>query len=83
MSVKTPKKDFLILYGSQTGQAEAISEEIFDRAHKEGFNCVRYCLSQTEKKVLNIHFFVVYMLSDQIFNPQSKLIIMNKKDISS
>lgn len=44
------KKDFLILYGSQTGQAEAISEEIFDQAHKQGFNPSRFCLSQVEKK---------------------------------
>lgn len=46
----TAKKDFTILYGSQTGQAQAISEEIFDRSFKEGFNPVRFCLSQVEKK---------------------------------
>ena len=45
------KNDFLILYGSQTGQAQAISEEIFDKAHKEGFSPRRFCLSMIEKKV--------------------------------
>ncbi|XP_066932114.1 methionine synthase reductase-like [Clytia hemisphaerica] len=44
------KNDFLILYGSQTGQAQAISEEIFDKAHKEGFSPRRFCLSMIEKK---------------------------------
>lgn len=43
--------DFLILYGSQTGQAQAISEELFDRAHSEGFSPRRFCLSLVEKKV--------------------------------
>ena len=51
------KKDFLILYGSQTGQAKAISEEIFDRAYKEGLTPRRFCLSLVEKKVLFIPYF--------------------------
>ena len=40
------KNDFVILYGSQTGQAEAISEEIYERSFKEGFNPVRYMLGE-------------------------------------
>jgi len=44
------KKDFLILYGSQTGQAEAISEEIFDVACKQGYNTVRFTLGDIDKK---------------------------------
>ncbi|XP_067687349.1 methionine synthase reductase-like [Haliotis asinina] len=41
---------FLLLYGSQTGQAKAISEEICERADKEGLHAEMHCLSQTEKK---------------------------------
>ncbi|XP_046573370.1 methionine synthase reductase-like [Haliotis rubra] len=41
---------FLLLYGSQTGQAKAISEEICERAEKEGLHAEMHCLSQTEKK---------------------------------
>ncbi|XP_065666396.1 methionine synthase reductase isoform X2 [Hydra vulgaris] len=44
------KKEFIILYGSQTGQAEAISEEIYEQALKRGFHPARFCLSQIEKK---------------------------------
>lgn len=43
-------KDFLILYGSQTGQAEAISEEIFDKACQQGFQPARFSFSEVEKK---------------------------------
>ena len=44
-------KDFLVLYGSQTGQADAISEEIFDKACKQGFQPARFSLADVEKKV--------------------------------
>lgn len=59
------KKDFLILYGSQTGQAEAISEEIFDRAHKEGLSPRRFCLSLVEKKVF---LFSLFWLKAFVYN---------------
>lgn len=47
------KNRFLLLYGSQTGQAKAISEEICERAEKEGLHAEIHCLSQTEKKVIS------------------------------
>ena len=46
------KHDLLIVYGSQTGQAEAISEEIFDKAIQRNINAVRFCLSDLDKKVV-------------------------------
>ena len=45
------RKQFLLLYGSQTGQAQAIAEEIRDRAVERDLVPNLYCLSQTEKKV--------------------------------
>lgn len=44
------KKRFLLLYGSQTGQADAITEEIHDNSAAHGLECERHCLSQAEKK---------------------------------
>ena len=44
-------KRFLLLYGSQTGQAQVIAELIRDRAVERGFVPNLSCLSQTEKKV--------------------------------
>lgn len=44
---------FLLLYASQTGQAEAIAkEEIFEQAESHGLSPAIHCLSQTDKKVL-------------------------------
>ena len=45
------EKRFLLVYGSQTGQAQAISEEIRDRAVQKGLQPELHCLSQSEKKV--------------------------------
>ena len=45
------EKRFLLLYGSQTGQAEAIAEEVRARATEKGYRPVVSCLSQSEKKV--------------------------------
>ena len=42
---------FLLVYGSQTGQAKAISEEIAEKAEHHGLNADIHCLSMTEKKV--------------------------------
>ena len=42
---------FLLLYGSQTGQAKAICEEIAERAPEHGLHADLHCLSQTEKRV--------------------------------
>ncbi|VDH92943.1 methionine synthase reductase [Mytilus galloprovincialis] len=49
MPVST-KNRFLLLYGSQTGQAKAISEEIVEKAEKFNLTADLHCLSQTEKK---------------------------------
>ncbi|KAK3105641.1 hypothetical protein FSP39_002493 [Pinctada imbricata] len=46
----TRKNRFLLLYGSQTGQAEAITEEIAEAAESHGFICERHSLAHTEKK---------------------------------
>lgn len=45
------RRRFLLVYGSQTGQAKAIAEEIEERARERGFHPDLHCLSQTEKKV--------------------------------
>ncbi|KAK3579904.1 hypothetical protein CHS0354_031423 [Potamilus streckersoni] len=41
---------FLLLYGSQTGQAKAIAEEIAEKAEQHGLRADIHCLSQTERK---------------------------------
>lgn len=45
------RKRFLLLYGSQTGQAEAIAEEIEQNAGAHGLTAEIHCLSLTEKRV--------------------------------
>ena len=45
------RSDFTILYGSQTGQAKAIAEEIYDNCSTHGLNASIFCLSLIEKKV--------------------------------
>ena len=42
---------FLLLYGSQTGQAKAIAEEIAEQAEQHNLHADTHCLSLTEKKV--------------------------------
>ena len=42
---------FLLLYGSQTGQAKAIAEEIQQRSGKRGMEADLHCLSKSEKEV--------------------------------
>ena len=41
---------FTILYGSETGQAKAIAEEIHEMSETHGFDSKIFCLSLTEKK---------------------------------
>ncbi|XP_071789021.1 methionine synthase reductase-like [Asterias amurensis] len=41
---------FLLLYGSQTGQAKAIAEEIFETSPQHGLDPEMHCLSVTDKK---------------------------------
>lgn len=45
------KKRFLLLYGSETGQAQAIAEEINEAASNHDLVPELHCLSQTDKKV--------------------------------
>jgi flavodoxin len=47
----TNKPKFLLVYGSQTGQAEAIAEEIRDYAAAHGLEADFHCMDKTEKKV--------------------------------
>ena len=47
---------FLLLYGSQTGQAQAIGEEIQDRCGQEGLYADLHCLSNVDKKVFCVDF---------------------------
>ena len=42
---------FLLLYGSQTGQAKAIAEEIAEKADNFNLHADLHCFSETEKKV--------------------------------
>ena len=42
---------YLLLYGSQTGQARAIAEEIFQRSSERGLQPDLHCLSMVDKKV--------------------------------
>ncbi|XP_070546978.1 methionine synthase reductase-like [Ptychodera flava] len=51
----TEKRRFLLLYGSQTGQAEAIAEEILQYSSDHGLHAEMHCLSQTEKKFNIVH----------------------------
>lgn len=46
-----PANHFLLLYASQTGQAQAIAEELFEKAEQCGLAPEMHCLSMTEKKV--------------------------------
>ncbi|XP_064643389.1 methionine synthase reductase-like [Lineus longissimus] len=46
----TNKPKFLLIYGSQTGQAEAIAEEIRDNAGAQGLEADLHCMDKTEKK---------------------------------
>ncbi|XP_064597948.1 LOW QUALITY PROTEIN: methionine synthase reductase-like [Liolophura sinensis] len=41
---------FLLLYGSQTGQAKAIAEEVHDKSEQFGLHAELHCISYTEKK---------------------------------
>ncbi|XP_041458976.1 methionine synthase reductase-like isoform X2 [Lytechinus variegatus] len=44
------KKRFLLLYGSETGQSQAIAEEINELSSKHDLHSEIHCLSLTEKK---------------------------------
>ncbi len=48
---KMSENTFTILYGSQTGQAKAIAEEIYEQAEGYELKTKLLCLSTTDKKV--------------------------------
>lgn len=55
---------FTILYGSQTGQAKAIAEEIHEFSEQHGLHSNLFCLSLTEKKfTLEKESLVVFVVS--------------------
>ena len=55
---------FTILYGSQTGQAKAIAEEIHEFSEQHGLHSNLFCLSLTEKKfTLEKEALVVFVVS--------------------
>ncbi|XP_078349683.1 methionine synthase reductase-like [Oculina patagonica] len=55
---------FTILYGSQTGQAKAIAEEIHEFSEQHGLHSNLFCLSLTEKKfTLEKESVVVFVVS--------------------
>ena len=48
---KMSENTFTILYGSQTGQAKAIADEIYEQAEGFDLKAKLLCLSTTDKKV--------------------------------
>lgn len=57
-------KRFLLLYGSQTGQAKAIAEEVSDQAEQHGLFADLHCLSTTDKKfTLEKEACVIFVVS--------------------
>ena len=48
---KMSDSTFTILYGSQTGQAKAIAEEIYEQAEGYDLKAKLLCMSTTDKKV--------------------------------
>ncbi|XP_068730808.1 methionine synthase reductase-like [Montipora capricornis] len=61
---KSSANRFTILYGSQTGQAKAIAEEIHESSDHHGLNSNLFCLSLTEKKfTLEKEALVVFVVS--------------------
>lgn len=54
---KMSENTFSILYGSQTGQAKAIAEEIFEQADGFDLKAKLLCLSTTDKKVITRNYY--------------------------
>ena len=55
-------KRFLLIYGSQTGQSQAISEQIAEKATSKGFEVDFNCLDQSGIKVSKVLKLVVNLL---------------------
>ena len=63
-------KRFLIVYGSQTGQSQVISEQIAEKAASKGFKVDLYCLDQSGVKVNN----VIHRYNDTIIQYSNNVI---------
>ena len=50
---------FLLVYGSQTGQAQAIAEEAQEKTEQYGLHADLQCFSMTEKRVGRCHYLHV------------------------
>lgn len=55
MATPVDGRRFLLVYGSQTGQAQAIAEQICEEAKVRGYSPELHCLSNSEKKVFTDH----------------------------
>ena len=51
MTKDSDKGHFLLVYGSQTGQAKSIAEEFQQTTADRGLSPALFCFSQFEKKV--------------------------------
>ena len=51
MPATNHRNRFLLLYGSQTGQAKAIAEEVAEKCAEHGLVADLHCFSMTEKRV--------------------------------
>ncbi len=49
--VQNEEGRFLLVYGTETGQAKAIAEIIRDKAVEKGLHPVTFCFSQSDKGV--------------------------------
>jgi len=71
---KVGEKDrhFLLVYGSQTGQAKAIAEEFQQTTADKGLSPALFCFSQFEKKVDVLNLLIIpivgYMYCDLLSN---------------
>jgi len=63
MTKGNDKGHFLLVYGSQTGQAKAIAEELHQTASDRGLAPALYCFSQFEKKVRFSAFILKMFIS--------------------
>ena len=62
----TNKKRFLLLYGSQTGQAKSIAEIIAEKATKAGLSPDMHCFSESEKGVWLRYLRFLYKWADRV-----------------
>lgn len=53
------KPRFVILYGSQKGQAQSIAEGLAEEAEEHGLVAILSCLNEKEKVFINFFFYCV------------------------